>query len=108
MGILKEKYEEDLAAFVNAGGEVKARKTKKIKDPNAPKRAQTAYMLWLNESRARLAKSLPEGANVVTGVAKKGGAEWKKLGAQAKAPYEKKAQQAKEEYEKAMGAYMAS
>merc|ERR1712060_718020 len=78
---LKTKYEKDLAAFVEAGGEIKARKSKKekkVKDPNAPKRAPTAYMLWLADSRAKIVKSLPKGA-AVTEVAKAAGAEWKKL-----------------------------
>merc|ERR1712032_943891 len=51
---LKKTYEKDLAAFVKAGGEIQARKSKKqkkVKDPNAPKRAPTAYLLWLNDSR---------------------------------------------------------
>ena len=41
----------------------KVRKTKKAKDPNAPKRASTAYMLWLNENRATIAEDhcSPEG-----------------------------------------------
>ncbi|ETN70159.1 hypothetical protein NECAME_14932 [Necator americanus] len=29
---------------------------RKKKDPNAPKRTQPAYMLWLNENRSKLAK----------------------------------------------------
>ena len=34
----------------------KEKKERKKKDPNAPKRAQSAYMLWLGENRAKLTK----------------------------------------------------
>uniref|UniRef100_A0A1I7X1Z7 HMG box domain-containing protein n=1 Tax=Heterorhabditis bacteriophora TaxID=37862 RepID=A0A1I7X1Z7_HETBA len=34
----------------------KKKAERKKKDPNAPKRAQSAYMLWLNENRSKLAK----------------------------------------------------
>jgi hypothetical protein len=109
---LKKKYEKDLAAFVKAGGEIQARKSKsrkekKVKDPNAPKRAPSAYMLWLSDSRAKIVKSLPKGA-AVTEVAKAAGAEWKKLTAKAKAPYEKKAEKGAADYKKAKEKYMAS
>jgi len=109
---LKNKYEKDLAAFVKAGGEIKARKSrsnkgKKVKDPNAPKRAPSAYLLWLSGSRAKIVKSLPKGA-APTEVTKAAGAEWKKLTAKAKAPYMKKAEKASADYKKAKEKYLAS
>jgi len=45
------------------------------KDPNAPKRGQSGYMIWLNESR----KSLTKPGMSVTDVAKAAGVEWGKL-----------------------------
>jgi structure-specific recognition protein 1 len=45
------------------------------KDPNAPKRGQSGYMIWLNESR----KSLTKPGMSVTDVAKAAGIEWGKL-----------------------------
>ena len=105
---LKAKYEKDIAAFVKAGGEVQARKPKKktVKDPNAPKKPLSAYMLWLGDNRARITKSLPKGSRV-TEVAKQAGVEWKKVASKAKGPYEKKAEKAKAEYQDAMKKYMA-
>merc|ERR1712194_651333 len=100
---LKQEYEKDLAAFVKAGGEIQARKVKKekkgkkVKDPNAPKRAPSAYLLWMKDSRAEIVKSLPKGAaptEVMTAV----GAQWKKLTAKAKAPYVKTAEKASADY----------
>jgi hypothetical protein len=109
---LKKKYEKDLAAFVEAGGEIKARKSKaktekKVKDPNAPKRPPSSYLLWLADSRPKIAKSLPKGS-AVTEVTKAAGAQWKKLTAKTKGPYVKKAEKASADYKKAMAEYMAS
>jgi len=107
---LKEAYEKDLAAFIKAGGEFQARKPKKekkVRDPNRPKRAPSAYFLWLADSRAKIVKSLPKGA-AVTEVMKVAGPQWKKLTAKAKAPYAKKAEKASADYKKAMEEYTAS
>jgi len=107
---LKKEYEKDLAAFVKAGGEIQARKVKKekkVKDPNAPKRAPSAYLLWMKDSRAEIVKSLPKGA-APTEVMTAAGAQWKKLTAKAKAPYVKTAEKASADYKKAQEKYMAS
>jgi len=109
---LKTKYEKDLAAFVKAGGEIQARKSKskkekKVKDPNAPKKAPTAYLLWMKDSRAKIVKSLPKGA-APTEVMTAAGAQWKKATAKEKAPYVKTAEKASAEYKKAKEKYMAS
>jgi structure-specific recognition protein 1 len=59
--------------------EPRTRTTKKSKkgdkDPNAPKRASSAYMIWLNENRKNIAKA----GMSVTDVAKAAGVEWNKL-----------------------------
>merc|ERR1712032_1181939 len=105
---LKTKYEKDLAAFLKAGGEIqprKAKKEKKVKDPNRPKRAQTSYMLWLADSRAKIVKSLPKGA-AVTDVAKAAGVEWKALTGKAKVKYEQEADKLKNKYEKDLAAFL--
>lgn len=72
---------------------------KKEKDPNAPKRPQTAYFLWLRDNRPRLTKP----GMSVTDVSKAAGAEWNKLTDKSK--YEKMAAQDKVRYEKEMTAY---
>ncbi|RCN49629.1 HMG box [Ancylostoma caninum] len=66
---------------------------RKKKDPKAPKRALSAYMLWLSENRAMLAKP----------VAKAAGAEWAKVADKSK--WEKLAAKEKKRYEKEMAAY---
>ncbi|VDK65287.1 unnamed protein product [Onchocerca ochengi] len=71
----------------------KHKKAKKVKDPNAPKRAKSAYMFWLSENRSRIAKP---GMSVID-VSKAAGVEWGKI--KDKSKYEKMASQDKQRYE---------
>ena len=58
---------------------MKERKTKKRKkDPNAPKKALSAYILWLNEARESIKKENP-GISIIE-LSKKAGVLWKALG----------------------------
>jgi len=72
------------------------------KDPNAPKRGQSAYMLWLNESR----KTLTKPGMSVTDVAKAAGVEWGKL--KDKTRWEKMAAEDKKRYEREQATYKGS
>ncbi|VDN40442.1 unnamed protein product [Gongylonema pulchrum] len=45
---------------------------KKMKDPNAPKRAMSAFFIWMNENRDRIKKP----GMSVGDVAKAAGIEW--------------------------------
>jgi len=87
------------AANKPAGGVQKQRRGKKDKDPNAPKRPQTAYFMWLNENRSRLTKP----GMAVTDVSKAAGAEWNKITEKSK--WEKMAAQDKIRYQREMAAY---
>ncbi|ETN77748.1 hypothetical protein RB195_004527 [Necator americanus] len=92
------------AAASSSPKKVKSPKMKaerKKKDPNAPKRAQSAYMLWLNENRSKLAKP---GMSVVD-VSRAAGVEWAKVSDKSK--WEKMAADEKKRYEKEMAAYKA-
>lgn len=53
------------------------KKGKKDKDVNAPKRAPTAFMLWLNETRKDILKEDP--TMKVTEVAKRAGELWREM-----------------------------
>ena len=53
------------------------RQVKAKKDPNAPKRGQSAYMLWLNDNR----KSIAKAGMSVTDVAKAAGERWRGMSA---------------------------
>uniref|UniRef100_A0A672SQ30 FACT complex subunit SSRP1 n=1 Tax=Sinocyclocheilus grahami TaxID=75366 RepID=A0A672SQ30_SINGR len=79
---------------------------KKVKDPGAPKRPMSAYMLWLNANRERI-KSENPGISV-TEISKKAGEMWKQLGKDRKEEWDRKAEEAKKQYEKAMKEYRES
>lgn len=79
-------------------------KKKKNKDENAPKRASTAFMLWLNEHRDEIKRENP--SLKVTEIAKKGGEMWREL--KDKSIWEEKAAKDKERYTNEMKNYKAS
>uniref|UniRef100_A0A1I7Z7B9 HMG box domain-containing protein n=1 Tax=Steinernema glaseri TaxID=37863 RepID=A0A1I7Z7B9_9BILA len=71
------------------------------KDPNAPKRAMSAFFIWLQEHREKLKKP----GMGVADVAKAAGVEWSKI--TDKSEWEKKASEDKKRYEEEMTAYKA-
>ncbi|XP_004520241.1 FACT complex subunit Ssrp1 [Ceratitis capitata] len=75
--------------------------TKSKKDANKPKRATTAFMLWLNESRDQIRKDNP--GLKITEVAKKGGEMWKELNDKSK--WEDLAAKDKQRYQDEMKDY---
>lgn len=79
-------------------------KKKKSKDDNAPKRASTAFMLWLNETRDQIKRENP--GIKVTEIAKKGGEMWREL--KDKSEWEEKAAKDKERYTNEMKSYKPS
>ncbi|KAF8358731.1 hmg-3, partial [Pristionchus pacificus] len=90
----KEKKSKD-------DGEKKTRKKKEKKDPNAPKRGMSAFMLWMGEARAGLKKE----GDSIGDVAKKAGELWKTITGDEKKKWEKKAAEDKERYEREMKEY---
>jgi len=53
------------------------KRNKKKKDPNAPKRPQSAYFLWLNEHREQIKKENP--GISLTDLSKRAGEMWREL-----------------------------
>ncbi|XP_031557344.1 FACT complex subunit SSRP1-like isoform X2 [Actinia tenebrosa] len=78
-----------------------SKKGKKKKDPNAPKRAMSAYMLWLNDTRQQIKDENP--GISVTEVSKVAGEKWKVLTDKSK--WEKLAAVEKEKYQEKMKNY---
>ncbi|KDD76594.1 hypothetical protein H632_c168p1 [Helicosporidium sp. ATCC 50920] len=79
------------------------KKTKKDKDPNAPKRSLSAYFMYSNDVREQVKADNP---GITFGeVGKKIGEQWAGLSAKEKEPYEKKAAEDKKRYEKEKEAY---
>ncbi|XP_013394165.1 FACT complex subunit SSRP1 [Lingula anatina] len=99
----KKKEKKEMKTKTVREGPRKKRKKEK-KDPNAPKRPQSAYFLWLNEHREQIKRENP--GISITEVSKKAGEMWKEV--TDKTEWEQKAAAAKAEYEKAMEAYKAA
>ncbi|ALC42119.1 Ssrp [Drosophila busckii] len=79
----------------------RTRKTSKKKDSNRPKRATTAFMLWLNDTRETIKRDNP--GIKVTEIAKKGGEMWKEL--KDKSKWEELANKDKQRYHDEMRNY---
>ena len=62
-----------LTCFQDTGG----KKQRAKKDPNAPKKPLSAYMLWLQENRASFKEKYP--GITVTEIGKKAGEMWKQI-----------------------------
>merc|ERR1712046_74680 len=84
----KKRYAEEMASYVPPPeGELESKKKGRAKkDPNAPKRALSAYFIYANEKRADYAKD----GKSVTEVAKMLGAAWKELSDTEKKPFQAK------------------
>lgn len=77
--------------------------TRKKKDPDAPKRALSAYMFFANENRDIVRAENP---GIAFGqVGKLLGEKWKALTGDEKIPYESKAEADKKRYEKEKSEY---
>nr|XP_013803700.1 PREDICTED: FACT complex subunit SSRP1-like [Apteryx mantelli mantelli] len=77
--------------------------SKKGKDPNAPKRPMSAYMLWLNANREKIKSDHP--GISITDLSKKAGELWKAMSKEKKEEWDRKAEDARRDYEKAMKEY---
>ena len=47
----KKRYDHEMKSFRSQGDGSKGKKTKKVKDPNAPKRPQSSYFFFVNSIR---------------------------------------------------------
>ncbi|GFZ48952.1 Non-histone chromosomal protein 6 [Saitozyma sp. JCM 24511] len=80
-----------------------AGKAKKVKDPNKPKRALSAYMFFVQDYRERLKSENPDATFGEVG--KLLGAKWKEMSAGEKKPYEDQAEKDKKRAAKEKGEY---
>jgi hypothetical protein len=77
---------------------------KKFKDPNAPKKPSSAYMVYCNQNRAKIKE---KNSNIeVTEIMKELGAGWKALTEKQRIPYQKEAENLKAVYLKEMETYV--
>ncbi|KAI8855342.1 high mobility group box domain-containing protein [Chytridium lagenaria] len=88
----------------------KAKSTKvssrKKKDPNAPKKPMSPYLIWSNENRARIKEENPDAG--FGDIGKLLGAEWKQVGESEKEAYKKMADKDKARYEKEVKTYKSA
>lgn len=78
-------------------------KSKKSKDPNAPKKGMSAFMIFSNEYRNKVKSENPECSFGEVG--KKVGEAWKALSDEQKQVYVKKAEEDKKRYESELQTY---
>lgn len=90
----------------NSGGNAKPKKVKQIKDPNAPKRPHSAFLLYCAEHRPKLRQEFP-GARIGD-MAKKLGQNWANVDAKTKQYFEELSNQQKRRYAKEKEEYKAS
>lgn len=83
----------------------KGKEGKAKKDPNAPKRPLSSYMIFAGETRKSVLEETP--GMSIGEVGKALGAKWKAFSAEEKLPFEEKAKEAKAKYEEAMKEYKA-
>ncbi|KAK4470099.1 hypothetical protein MN116_005684 [Schistosoma mekongi] len=83
------------------------KKQKKPKDPNAPTRPLSAYFLWFNENREKIAKTL-SGQNSVADVAKAGGELWRNMDSETKSTYQSRVDELKKKYQEDLRVYQSN
>ena len=81
-------------------------KKKKVKDPNAPKRPMSAYLLFVKEMRGDITQENPALKN--TEVLSELGRKWRNMDESSREPYVKEAKSKSEEYFLAMKKYKDS
>lgn len=79
---------------------------KKKKDPNAPKKGMSAFMIFSNEQRNKIKVANPEATFGEIG--RKVGEAWKALNDKQKQGYVKKSEEDKKRYESEMETYTAT
>ncbi|CAF0808566.1 unnamed protein product [Brachionus calyciflorus] len=98
----KKRYEQEMSTYVPTK-DTGMKKKKKKKDPNAPKRALSAFFLFCADERPNVKAKFPQFS--VGETAKELGERWNKVTPEAKAQYEAKAAQEKKRYERDMETY---
>ncbi|KAL4230797.1 High mobility group box 1 [Mactra antiquata] len=98
----KVRYEREMANYVPPAG-APAKGKKRTKDPNAPKRALSAFFVFCNEERPKVRKEYP--GYTVGDVAKELGKRWEQVTDRSK--FERLAAEDRSRYEAEMARYRA-
>lgn len=97
----KARYEKEMVNYVPPAGEGKGKRKKRQKDPNAPKRALSAFFFFCQIERPSVRKIMPSSS--VGDIAKELGKRWE--GVTDRTRYDKMAVEDKKRYEKEMAIY---
>ncbi|MCL4129168.1 UNVERIFIED_CONTAM: hypothetical protein GTU68_001405 [Idotea baltica] len=95
----KERYDTEMQDYVPPPG------SRKLKDPNKPKRALSAFFYYANEERPKVRALNPDFS--VGEVAKELGRQWNELTETEKSPFEKSAEEDRARYDRDMKSYRA-
>jgi high mobility group protein B1 len=101
----KKRYDGEMANYKPPKGEKGGKKRKRTKDPNAPKRALSAFFWFCNDERPRVKETMNDAT--VGEVAKELGRRWNECTEDQKSKYEALAAKDKARYEKEVKAYKA-
>eukprot|EP00127_Corallochytrium_limacisporum_P004249 Clim_evm194s157 gene=Clim_evmTU194s157 len=99
----KERYQQEKAHYVPPPN---LKKGKRKKDPNAPKRAMSAFMYYANDVRAVLRQKHPD--LKITQIAQMIGEQWQNMNEKQRKTYVEKAAADKARYDKERAAYVKS
>merc|ERR1711915_706907 len=97
------RFETEIASYKSKVNGGKEKSKKKVKDPNAPKGAISAFFFYSNEERPKIKLANPEFG--ITDIAKEIGRRWADIDASNKSKFEKMAEDDKIRYEKEKRAY---
>jgi len=100
----KEIFLQDHDSLFN---EIKKKKKRKKKDPNAPKKARSAYILFVNDHRPNAIASLPADSKP-TAIMSKVAEMWRECDEGTKNKYQSMAEKEKEDYAIRLAEYQES
>lgn len=99
----KVRFDSEMSTYKPAKGEPAGKKRKRTKDPNAPKRALSAFFWFCSDERPKVREELGDAS--VGEVAKELGRRWGDVTDELKSKYEALAAKDKARYEKEITAY---
>lgn len=114
----KERYEEEMSRYApppgfdrfgvlidNHPATIEAKKAKKVRDPNAPKRARGSYVFFTNYMRPIILKERPETKFIELGTIM--GQRWRNMSVEEKKKFEDLAHEDRNRFNREMEAYDA-
>ncbi|XP_074601480.1 dorsal switch protein 1 [Brevipalpus obovatus] len=99
----KKRFESEMANYKPPKNEKGGKRKKRVKDPNAPKRALSAFFWFCNDERPKVKETMPD--STVGEIAKELGKRWNECTDDFKSKYEALAAKDKARYEKESNAY---